>query len=100
MSNAVIVFESGPQILIFGGGPQGPQGPAGSGGGGLSGVISQFVITDAASGTPTVIRLVDGQLAAVGISNGESLSQIVMSEGGTDYVIKLISGQLVVVGTA
>lgn len=87
-------------LVIAETGPQGPPGPAGSGGGGLSGVLSQFVITDAVSGTPTVIRLVDGQLAAVGTSNGESLSQIVMSEGGTNYVIKLISGQLVVVGTA
>lgn len=67
----------------------------------LSGsALAQIVMTDSNDGIAYILKLVDGQIRVVGTSNGESLSQLVLSDGGTDYVVKLVGGQLIVTGTA
>lgn len=87
-------------LVIAETGPQGPPGPAGTGGTGTGQALAQIVMADTVDGIGYAIRLVDGQLRVVGVSNGEALSQLVMIEGGTSYIVKLVGGQLQIVGTA
>lgn len=87
-------------LVIAETGPQGPPGPSGTGGTGTGQALSQIVMTDTVDGVGYAMRLVDGQLVVVGVSNGEALSQLVMIEDGVSHILKLVGGQIQVVGTA